>query len=405
MRAIIVGGGIAGLATAWWLRRAGWETTVVEHRAERHGGLDPDATATGTIPGGYVIDFFGPGYDSIEAMGLRDRVHDHDLRLEGIQYRATNGRRTVRMGTDATRRLGGGRLVSLLRGDLELTLREALGSDADVRHGLSLTRVEQDPDGVTVELTDGTVERADLLVGADGTHSRVRELVFGPKERFRRYLGAHTAAFLFEDPEVADALGRELHMLEAPRVQAGVYRLTETTGATFLCHLAPDGSLPADPRARLREVYAGMGWYLPRLLAACPPRPFYDEVEQIVVPAWSRSRVVLVGDACQAVSLMAGQGASMAVAAAEVLGRELGAAGTSGARIGSALSRYEERVKPVIETKQAAGRRMARWFVPASTTRMLVRRQLLRLAATPLADRVARPFLASPKLAPDRQRA
>ncbi|MCY9783554.1 FAD-dependent oxidoreductase [Nocardiopsis sp. EMB25] len=405
MRAVIVGGGIAGLATAWWLRRAGWESTVVEHHRTPHGVVDTDAAAEGVIPGGYVIDFFGPGYDSIEAMGLRDRLRSHDLRLEGIQYRATNGRRTARMGTDATQRMGGGRLVSMLRGNLELILREALGPGADVRHGLSLARVEQDPDGVTVELTDGTVERADLLVGADGVHSRVRELVFGPEERYRRYLGAHTAAFLFEDPEVVRAVGRELHMVEAPRVQAGVYGLTGTTGATFLCHLSPEGSMPSDPRARLREVYAGMGWYLPRLLEACPPKPFYDEVEQIEVPTWSRSRVVLVGDACQAVSLMAGQGASMAVAAAEVLGRELGGAGPSGAEIGAALSRYEGRVKPVIETKQAAGRRLARWFVPASATRMLVRRQLLRLASTPLADRVARPFLASPKLTPERERA
>ncbi|OLT30644.1 hypothetical protein BJF83_08065 [Nocardiopsis sp. CNR-923] len=404
MRAIIVGAGIAGLATAWWLRRAGWETTAVEHRADPLDAADAGARAAeGRIPGGYVIDFFGPGYDSIETMGLRDRVHAHDLRLEGIQYRTPRGRRTARMGLEATQRLGGGRLVSLLRGDLESELRASLGPEAEVRHGLSVARVDQDADGVTVELTDGAVERADLLVGADGVHSRVRELVFGPEERYRRYLGAHTAAFLFEDARVADELGREVHMLEAPGVQAGLYRLSESTGATFLCHLAPEGSMPADPRARLRGVYAGMDWHLARLLESCPARPFYDQVEQIVVPDWSRSRVVLVGDACQAVSLMAGQGASMAVAAAEVLGRELAPA-RSGGELAAALSRYEGRVKPVIEVKQAAGRRLARWFVPASTTRLLVRRQLLRLAATRLADRVARPFLASPKLVPERER-
>ncbi|WP_028647615.1 FAD-dependent oxidoreductase [Nocardiopsis sp. CNT312] len=399
MRAIVVGAGIAGLATAWWLREAGWETTVLEQRTERGGAARTEAATAGTLPGGYVIDFFGPGYDAVERMGLLDRVRAHDLALEGVQYRTPRGRPTARMGGEALLRLSGDRLVSLLRGDLELVLRASLGPEADVRHGVGPVRVDPGGDGVSVELTDGTVERADLLVGADGTHSRVRALVFGPEEDYRRYLGAHTAAFLFEDPEVARALGRELHMLEAPGVQAGLYRLSEATGATFLCHLAPDGALPADPRARLRQVYSGMGWHLPRVLETCPPRPFYDAVEQITVPAWSRPRVVLVGDACHAVSLMAGQGASMAVAAAEVLGRELAATGPSAERIGAALARYEERVKPVIEAKQAAGRRTARWFVPASAARLLVRRQALRLSSTRLAARVMRPFLTGPDTA------
>ncbi|RKS08978.1 2-polyprenyl-6-methoxyphenol hydroxylase-like FAD-dependent oxidoreductase [Nocardiopsis sp. Huas11] len=420
MRAIIIGGGIAGLATAWWLRREGWQATVVERApapsaATGLAALDaPDApdSAEGTLDRGYVIDYFGPGYDTLERMGLRARVHEYGLGLNALRYRRADGRDSARIDASVPARLTGGRYLTLLRGDLERVLRQALGPAADVRYGTGIDQVRQDEHGVTAVLTDGSAERADVLVGADGIHSRTRRLVFGPESRYRRYLGAHAAAYVFSDPELMGALANEFQAVEAPGVQAGMYRLSDTTGAAFLCHLSPDGSLPQDPRARLRRVHGDLGWLVPRLLAACPPRPYYDEVEQIIMPGWSAARVVLVGDACQAVSLMAGQGASMAVAAAEVLAQELGplAAGRRAARgaptggtteeITAALRRYEGRVKPVIDAKQRAGRGLARWFVPATATRLFVRRQALRLSSTPLAERVMRPFLAAPRDAP-----
>ncbi|MFE3456301.1 FAD-dependent oxidoreductase [Nocardiopsis aegyptia] len=411
MRAIIIGGAIAGLSTAWWLRREGWETTVVERGpapspATGLAALDAPESADGTLDRGYVIDYFGPGYDTLERMGLRERVHEYGLGLNALRYRKADGRHSARIDASVPARVTGGRYLTLLRGDLEGVLREALGPEADVRYGTGIEEVHQDDEGVTAVLTDGSTERADVLVGADGIHSRTRRLVFGPESRYRRYLGAHAAAYVFTDPELMAVLANEFQAVEAPGVQAGMYRLSDTAGAAFLCHLSPDGSLPQDPQARLREVHGDLGWLVPRLLAACPPRPYYDEVEQILMPGWSDARVVLVGDACQAVSLMAGQGASMAVAAAEVLGRELGRVAGAGAgagpaeEIAAALRRYEGRVKPVIDAKQRAGRGLARWFVPATPTRLFVRRQALRLSSTPLAERVMRPFLASPRDTP-----
>jgi 2-polyprenyl-6-methoxyphenol hydroxylase-like FAD-dependent oxidoreductase len=412
VRAIVIGGGIAGLATAWWLRHEGWEATVVERgpappAATGLAALAGSGAADGTLDRGYVIDYFGPGYDTLERMGLRERVHDHALGLNALRYRRADGRDSARVDASVPARLTGGRYLTLLRGDLEGVLREALGPGADVRYGTGIEEVRQDREGVTAVLTDGSAERADVLVGADGIHSTTRRLVFGPESRYRRYLGAHAAAYVFDDPELMAVLANEFQAVEAPGVQAGMYRLSDTAGAAFLCHLSPDGSLPEDPRARLREVHGDLGWLVPRLLAACPPRPYYDEVEQILMPGWSASHVVLVGDACQAVSLMAGQGASMAVAAAEVLAQELGPAARGGRAaeasfdgVAAALRRYEGRVKPVIDAKQRAGRGLARWFVPATEARLFVRRQALRLSSTPLAERVMRPFLAAPRAEP-----
>lgn len=401
MRTIIVGAGPAGLAAAWWLRRAGRECLLIEHRPSALPISLSEGAARGVLPGGYVIDFFGPGYDTVERMGLSAQLHERALDLRGVQLRAPGGRPTARLDVDPVRHAIDGRLVSLLRGDLEAVLRDALDEGVEIRQGLSVRHVEQDASEVRVELTDGTVESGDLLVGADGLHSRVRELVFGPEEHYRRPLGAHTAAFLFEDPELVADLGHDLHMVEALGVQAGLYRLSESVGATFLTHKEAGPAPTRDLPGHLRRIYDRMGWHLPRAMAACPDRPFYDAVEQILVPNWFRGRTVLIGDSCQAVSLMAGQGASMAVSAAEVLGREL--TEVSGNGLPAALERYEQRLKPAVVAKQRRGRRFASWFLPSSATQLVMRRSLFRAASSPLTARLARPFL-TPSRSRDRPR-
>lgn len=119
---------------------------------------------------------------------------------------------------------------------------------------------------------------------------------------------------------------------------------------------------------------------------------YYDEVAQIEAASWARPRVTLLGDACQAVSLLAGQGAAMAVAGACVLAEEL-------LRDGDAVAapfRYEERVRPAVVRKQRAGRRIADWFVPASRTRLRLRTAALRLAARPGLVGLLGPVLRTP---------
>jgi 2-polyprenyl-6-methoxyphenol hydroxylase-like FAD-dependent oxidoreductase len=99
------------------------------------------------------------------------------------------------------------------------------------------------------------------------------------------------------------------------------------------------------------------------------------------MPAWSIGRVVLVGDACGCVSLVAGQGASLAVTGAYILAEELGAAQGDTA---AALARYEGRLRPTVEKRQIAGRRLARWFVPDGRTRLVVRDAAMRIATNTL---------------------
>lgn len=186
MDAVICGAGIAGLALAQRLVHHGWRVTMVEH-------------ANGPREQGYMIDFFGLGYDAAERMGVLPRLHELGYAVDELAYVDARGRR--RAGADYRRFADAvdGRLLSIMRGDLERALREQVAADVDLRFATTVTGWDERPDGVDVSLSDGDTIAADLLVGADGIHSRVRALAFGAEERFLRHLGLHTAAFVFDD--------------------------------------------------------------------------------------------------------------------------------------------------------------------------------------------------------------
>ncbi|HEY3692898.1 MAG TPA: FAD-dependent oxidoreductase [Pseudonocardiaceae bacterium] len=368
MKVVICGAGIAGLTLAHRLDTLGWDVVLLEK-------------ASGPRTQGYMIDFFGIGYDAAEAMGVLPRLTELGYHIEEMSFLDETGRRRAGAQVAGFVRAMGGRMLSIMRPDLELALRELLSATVDLRFATSLRHVDADPDGVRVTLSDGSTLEADLLVGADGIHSTVRRLVFGEEPNFLRYLGFHTAAFTFDDPLVLDEVHDRFCLTDTTGRQMGFYALRDGTLATYTVHRTPDPTLPDDAQAAVRRAYGTLGWIAPRALAHCPPadQVYYDQVAQIEMPQWSQGRVALVGDACQAVSLLAGQGAALGIAGSYVLADQL----TTADSIEAGLRRYEQLMRPVVEDKQQTARKAARWFCPEAAWQLRVRRVAMKLSNVP----------------------
>jgi 2-polyprenyl-6-methoxyphenol hydroxylase-like FAD-dependent oxidoreductase len=328
MKAIVCGAGIAGLASAYFLARKGWEALVLER-------------AAGLRTAGYMIDFTASGYDAAEAGGL-------------------------------------------------------LPDTVECRYATSVARVHALEGAVDVTLTDGTQVAADLLVGADGIHSHVRHLVFGPEGQFLRYLGYHTPSFLLDEEAISGRVQGQFRMLSLPRRQVALYAMRDGKPATFFIHTARALVRPPDPVAELRRVYGDLGWHVPTMLAAAGRTQdlYYDVVAQIVMPRWRQGRVVLVGDAGYAVSLLAGQGASLAVVGAHLLAEAV-AAGD----LDAGLDDFAAALRPAVREKQVAGRRTADFFVPPTAFHTWLRDAFLNAVRLPvfsqLLDRYFAPSLKS----------
>lgn len=376
MKILISGGGIAGLTLAYRLRGYGHDPLVIEKSA----GLRDE---------GYMIDFFGPGYDASEQMDMLSEIEEIHYQIPRLAFLGPSGKERFSLSYATLRKnIFGGRHFNFMRGDLEGLLYSKLGDQVEVRFGTEVESFEQEGARVRATLTDGTTGVFDLLVGADGVHSRVRKLAFGPEDSFSRFLGYYTAAFIVDDPGMGEDFRAAFYTLTEPGRQVAIYPIRGGRLATFFIHQADrklEDLSPQTVRAELRTAYDGMGWIVPDLLERCPGSSglYFDEVSQVELPAWSRGRVVLVGDACGCVSLLAGQGASMAVSGAYTLAEELGTVQEE-EDIAAALARYEAGIKPPVEKRQRSGRRLARWFVPGSRTRLVVRDAVMRMTTSPL---------------------
>ena len=376
MNVLISGVGIAGATLAFWLHKYGIEPTLVE--------LAPALRSSG-----YVIDFWGLGYDIAEKMGLLPDIARLGYHTQELRIVDEDGRRLSGFGVQLFRELTGGRYVTIGRGDLSKLICDQISGSCEIVFGDSIAGLRETGGEVHVQFEHGAERRFDLVIGADGLHSRVRKLVFGPQDRYEKDLGYRVAAFETTGYQRRDELVYIVH--SAPGRQVG--RLALHDGQTLFLFIFASGSEPeahrvAAQKAMLRKAFQGDGWELPRILTALDTCDdlYFDRVSQIRMAAWSRGRIALVGDAAFCVSLLAGQGSALAMTAAYVLAGELA---TLQHQPQEAFRRYEERLRPFIDRKQRAAERFASAFVPRTQLGIFFRNQVMKSFRIPAVARIA----------------
>jgi 2-polyprenyl-6-methoxyphenol hydroxylase-like FAD-dependent oxidoreductase len=372
VRIAISGAGVAGPTLAYWLLRAGHEPTLIEAAPSLRGG-------------GYMIDFWGVGFDVAERMGLIPAIRDAGYDLTDLRYVDDNGRIVAKISAATMRRELGDRLTSLTRGDLALLIYQLLQKGVETLFGTSIAVVDDRDGKVNLTFTDGSQRQFDLLVGADGLHSNVRRLVFGSRRNFERHIGYYVAAFTARGYRPRDELSYVSYGV--PGRQIARFALSHDRTMFLLVFAAArlDGCEPAttaERKATLGAVFAGVEWEWPRIqmLLEASRDLYFDRVSQVEIGGWSKGRVALVGDAAACVSLVAGEGAGLGMTEAYVLAGEL-ARGDGGHS--TAFANYELRLRPFVESKQRAARSFAAAFTPRTAFGVWLRNQAIKLMAIP----------------------
>jgi 2-polyprenyl-6-methoxyphenol hydroxylase-like FAD-dependent oxidoreductase len=342
MRTVLISGcSIAGPALAYWLREHGFVPTIVER-------------SPAPRPGGQAIDVRGKALEVLKRMGLLDAARALRTTLKGVSVQDRDGNETWRS-EDMT--LTGGRFdandIEILRDDLAAILVRAMHG-AEILYGDSISALTEEPDGIGIEFCNGGKRRFDLLVGADGLHSNVRELAFGNERRFLHEIGMGVAVFT-----IPNYLGLSDWQIAHRNAEGGyaVYTARENRELRVALGFAANtvdecrGDIGAQKMLVARRT-AEFGWEVPRFIQEMGNSAdfYFGVMAQVKMDRWSKGRVALVGDAAYCPSPDSGQGTSLALVGAYILATELA---NNRADYAAAFTNYEARMRPYVALNQA----------------------------------------------------
>ncbi len=366
-RALISGASIAGLSCAFWLRRAGWEVTVIER-------------APAFRDGGQNVDVRGVAREVLARMDLFDAVKAENTTETGTVFVDETGAVRAELPSDDVN--GATAELEVLRGDLARTICDHLPAGVEFLYGDTIERLMDDGSAVTATTASGRTLTADLLVIAEGVRSSTRELVFADVVDSRS-LGINmvfgTIPRTASDDDrwrwYTTVGGRQVHL--RPDNHGTIRAILAWARSDDITALGREAAL-----AIVRERFADAGWESERVLDAFDTSDdvYIDHLTQIRVGTWHRGRVVLAGDAGWCVTPMGGGGASLALTAGYVLAASV----TSADDLGAALSAYEEWLRPLVDDVQKLPPGIDRFAYPESRLGLAAREVVDKAITSPL---------------------
>jgi len=338
---LVVGASIAGPSIAYWLEKYGFEPILIEKSPEPRKG-------------GYAIDIRGTAVDVAKMMGIYDSICASRTTLQSGQYVDHEGQVIhEEFGEQCGFRDGDD--VEINRNELSNILLKAV-PHVPIKYGVSITLLKQYSDHVEVRFSDGSSDTFDLVIGADGLHSSVRTMVFKENEYALLDLGFYLAVFsapnylkLNHAGVFYEHDGKELSVVSDKDPNTALFWFMVRTQIQL-----KDMKQERIQKAFIREQCRGIGWESEKILTLLDMADdlYFDSITQVRMDAWSKNRVVLLGDSGYCASPLSGQGTSLALIGAYILAGELKIATDQG-DYKTAFERYQSLFTSFVNANQS----------------------------------------------------
>lgn len=361
---LISGAGIAGLTLGYFLKKEGFTPVIIEKAATLKDG-------------GYMIDFFSSGVYVAEKMGIIEELTHKDHSINTIKQYTHTYKKNFNISMSAFKKRMPRNFFNLLRTDIIDVLYKKVKDNVDIRFATSIKEITQEKDTINITFDDGSIEEFDLLIAADGIYSNVRDLTYSNDEISKIFLNTYVAGYEHSVP--LDLKKHEIISMITPKRQMMSYSSSKERNTTlFIFHSKKILHLDKEEKIKvLREVFKNFTSPIPKIINQAEEEKdlFFDEVSQIKVKgSWHKGRVALVGDAAYCLTLLSGQGVSMAMTGAYVLAKKLTQHQDNHTK---AFEAYELDLRPHIEKMQKKAVKNTASFLPTSKVSLWLRNLIM----------------------------